>query len=101
MIFLCIEIQVLEEEPNKNYFSLLWVIPKVLNAIWELIRGFFLPLIRGKEYRQSWFMTVFRIVGLIFPGLSAHCTPDYVNVTLLGSLNELPEHHRQQHSKDD
>ncbi|XP_059285812.1 triacylglycerol lipase OBL1-like [Lycium ferocissimum] len=31
--------KVLEEEPNKNYFSLLWVLPKVLNVAFELIRS--------------------------------------------------------------
>lgn len=80
--------QILEEEPNKNYFSLFWVIPKILNAVWEVIRGFLLPIFLGKEYRQNWFMTLFRLVGLIIPGLPAHFPTDYVNATRLGSLDK-------------
>ncbi|XP_057423730.1 triacylglycerol lipase OBL1 [Lotus japonicus] len=78
--------QVREEEPNKNYFSLFWVIPKILNAVWELVRGFLIPLFRGMDYRQNWFMAMFRLLGLIIPGLPAHSPSDYVNVTRLGSL---------------
>ncbi|KAK7311073.1 hypothetical protein RJT34_08966 [Clitoria ternatea] len=93
--------QALEEEPNKNYFSLFWVIPKILNALWELIRGFLLPLVSGRDYKQNWFMTVFRLFGMIIPGLPAHCPTDYVNVTRLGSLHELPELQNSQDSKAD
>ncbi|MCI30247.1 feruloyl esterase A, partial [Trifolium medium] len=59
--------QTLEEEPNKNYFSVFWVIPKILNAVWEVIRGFLLPLVAG---------------------LPAHSPENYVNAARLGSLNE-------------
>ncbi|KAK2452580.1 triacylglycerol lipase OBL1 [Trifolium repens] len=90
--------QILEEEPNKNYFSVFWVIPKILNAVWEVIRGFLLPLIAGREYKQNLFMTLFRLVGLIIPGLPAHSPADYINAARLGSLNENLE---LPNSKDD
>ncbi|KAK7291112.1 hypothetical protein RIF29_06009 [Crotalaria pallida] len=93
--------QVLEEEPNKNYFSLFWVIPKILNSAWEIIRGFLIPLIRGKDYKDTWIMTVFRFLGLIIPGLPAHLPSDYVNVTRLGSLPKLQALHSSQDSKSD
>ncbi|MED6157766.1 hypothetical protein PIB30_026435, partial [Stylosanthes scabra] len=80
---------VLEEEPNKNYFSVFWAIPKILNAVWELVRGFFLPLVKGREYKDTWLMTLARLFGLMIPGLSAHLPPDYINVTRLGSLREI------------
>ncbi|KAH0708469.1 hypothetical protein KY290_009942 [Solanum tuberosum] len=83
--------KVLEEEPNKNYFSLLWVLPKVLNAVFELIRSFILPWIKGNDYKQSWSEIIFRMVGLIIPGLSAHGPVDYVNLTRLGTNLHLPE----------
>ena len=82
--------QVLEEEPNKNYFSLLWFIPNRLNAVWELIRSFILPLVKGSEYKESWWMTFWRLVGLILPGFTDHLLQDYVNLTRLGTLL-LPE----------
>ncbi|CAL0322468.1 unnamed protein product [Lupinus luteus] len=91
--------QVLEEEPNKNYFSLFWVIPKILNSIWEIIRGFLIPLVKGKDYKDTWFMVVFRVFGLIIPGLPDHLPTDYVNVTRLGSLNKLPDLQIPQDSK--
>ncbi|XP_037491961.1 triacylglycerol lipase OBL1 [Jatropha curcas] len=84
--------KVLWEEPNKNYFNLLWAIPKNINAVWELIRSFILPWVKGQNYREGWFMTVFRIIGLLIPGLSAHTPQDYDNSTRLGSLPQ--EFHR-------
>lgn len=83
--------KVLEEEPNKNYFSLLWVLPKVLNAVFELIRSFILPWIKGNDYKQSWSEIIFRMVGLIIPGLSDHGPVDYVNLTRLGTNLHLPQ----------
>ncbi|XP_070048231.1 triacylglycerol lipase OBL1 [Nicotiana tomentosiformis] len=93
--------KVLEEEPNKNYFSLLWVLPKVLNAAFELIRSFILPWIKGSDYRQSWSEIIFRMVGLVIPGLSAHGPVDYVNLTRLGSILHLPQSTRQGSLKHD
>ena len=100
-MFLCIGIQVLEEEPNKNYFSLFWVIPKILKAVWELVRGFLIPFVRGKDFKDTWFMTMVRLVGLISPGIPAHLPPDYVNVTRLGSLHGLQDLPVSQDSKID
>ncbi|PRQ27699.1 putative triacylglycerol lipase [Rosa chinensis] len=50
----CYGVKVLKEEPNKNYLSLLWFIPKRLNAVWELLRSFILPLVRGSDYKEGW-----------------------------------------------
>lgn len=76
--------QVLEEEPNKNYFSLIHIVPKILNAIYELIRSFILHRIKGEDYGEGWFMRLFRVTALIIPGLTDHFPVDYVNLTRLG-----------------
>ncbi|KAL5558836.1 hypothetical protein UlMin_035047 [Ulmus minor] len=85
----CYKGKVLEEEPDKNYFSLFWMLPKYINAVWELIRGFIMPYRRGSDYKEGWFMRLLRVVGLIIPGLAAHSPQDYVNLTRLGSLPPL------------
>ncbi|KAL5714412.1 hypothetical protein ACHQM5_016377 [Ranunculus cassubicifolius] len=76
---------ILEEEPNKNYFSLWMVIPKILNALWELVRSFIIPVVKGSEYHESISLRLFRVIGLIIPGLSAHAPQDYVNSMRLDS----------------
>ncbi|KAF8030548.1 hypothetical protein BT93_E2855 [Corymbia citriodora subsp. variegata] len=78
--------KVLYEEPNRNSLPLLWLIPNVVNAIWELMRGFIMPCVRGRACRESWFLLLFRMVRIAIPGLSAHSPHDYVNLTRLGSL---------------
>ncbi|KAI3785075.1 hypothetical protein L1987_44187 [Smallanthus sonchifolius] len=77
--------QVLPEEPNKNYFSILFIIPKFANAIWELVRSFIMYYQNGPEYTETYTCRSWRVVGLLFAGLPAHGPPDYVNLTRLGS----------------
>ncbi|XP_015073053.1 uncharacterized protein LOC107017307 [Solanum pennellii] len=95
--------KVVEEEPNKNYFSVLWFLPMLLIAVYEFIRGFILPWTKGSHYREDWLQKMFRVVGLVIPGLSAHTTIDYVNLTRLGSVLHLPQsaRHDQDRLKDD
>ncbi|KAJ4834662.1 hypothetical protein Tsubulata_034489 [Turnera subulata] len=78
--------KVMHEEPDKNYFSLVWIIPNMVNACWELVRGFLLPIVKGRDYRETWLMTLVRIVGLVIPGIPAHCPPDYNNSTRMGNV---------------
>lgn len=45
----------MEEEFNKNYFLLVWVIFKYMNVGWEFIRGFvFFYLKWGLDYKEGW-----------------------------------------------
>ncbi|TKY55707.1 feruloyl esterase A [Spatholobus suberectus] len=82
------ELEVLEEQPNKNYFSPWCVIPMILNAILELIRSFIIVYQSGPYYREGWFLFAFRTIGLIIPGVPAHGPQDYINSTLLGKIEK-------------
>ena len=76
--------QMLPEEPNKNYFSLWVQIPMMVNAFYELTRSFTLPNKYGPDYVEGYFFRLFRLTGLVMPGAPAHCPQDYVNLTRLG-----------------
>lgn len=94
MPFLLWTLQIVEEEPNKNYFSPLGAIPMMVNAFWELIRSFTIPRKKGPEYKEGSFLRLFRIIGLVLPGIPAHSPQDYVNATRLGSSDVFltPQH---------
>ncbi|KAJ9186751.1 hypothetical protein P3X46_002289 [Hevea brasiliensis] len=75
----CYEGEIRQAETSHNYFSLSWAIPKYLIALWELIRSFIIPYMKGSDYREGWLMRLFMVIGLVIPGLPAHCLQDYNN----------------------
>lgn len=42
---------------------------------------------QGREYRERWLLTCFRLLALLIPGLPAHFPNEYVNVALLGNFH--------------
>ncbi|KAJ4714873.1 Lipase, partial [Melia azedarach] len=77
--------KIVEEEPDKNYMSPWVIIPRMINAFWELLRSFIIPYIKGPDYSETWLLKLIRFVGLALPGLAAHNPHDYINTTRLGS----------------
>ncbi|XP_039043302.1 triacylglycerol lipase OBL1-like [Hibiscus syriacus] len=78
--------KVLAEEPDKNFYLWLWTFPKMMDSVREFIRSFILPYKKGPEYKETWLMTLVRIIGFALPGTSNHMSTDYVNSNRLGTL---------------
>nr|GEX08090.1 fungal lipase-like domain containing protein [Tanacetum cinerariifolium] len=76
---------IVDEEPNKNYFSLLSAILKFINAGWEIIRSFVIPYTRGADYSKGFVLKMYRLIGLMIAGVPAHGLQDYVNVVRIRS----------------
>ncbi|KAL2522549.1 alpha/beta-hydrolase superfamily protein [Forsythia ovata] len=74
-----------EEESYKNYFDLESIFTMRMDTLWELVRSFILPRIFGLEYKEGLLLQMFRLVGLVFPGLPAHGPRDYINSTRLAN----------------
>ncbi|RZC92363.1 hypothetical protein C5167_003969 [Papaver somniferum] len=74
--------EVLEKEPNQNYFNPLYIIPKYFNAWLDLSIGIFAGIKPGKDFKESLISILFRMVGLLIPGLASHSPRDTVNVGL-------------------
>ncbi|PWA36022.1 Lipase, class 3 [Artemisia annua] len=81
--------QKLEEEPNRNYYGLWYLIPEYLTAVWELVRGMTMGMAYGPEYKESWESIMLRMIGLVIPGLSAHGPPNYINSIRLGTEKQI------------
>ncbi|KAK8710880.1 hypothetical protein V6N13_146189 [Hibiscus sabdariffa] len=83
----CYKGRILVEEPHKNYFSCCGRPRRFLNALLELMRSLYLPLLKGGDYREGLAMIMLvRFPALILPGAADHNPLDYVNATRLGSI---------------
>ncbi|CAH2053720.1 unnamed protein product [Thlaspi arvense] len=78
-----------EDEPDPNPYGLRYEILGHVNAVWELVRGLTMGYIHGPDYKEGWFRILFRLMGLLIPGLSDHCPTDYVNSVRLGPDYDL------------
>ncbi|KAI3455692.1 hypothetical protein Pfo_012355 [Paulownia fortunei] len=78
--------QKVDEEPNRNYFGLRYLIPEHLNVVWELFRSLTIGNMYGPGYKECWESFLLRIVGLALPGVSAHSPVEYVNSVRLGRM---------------
>ncbi|KAK8702982.1 hypothetical protein V6N13_021316 [Hibiscus sabdariffa] len=83
---------IVEDVPFKNYLSIWGCVATRKTAIYELLRSLVMCRKYGEDYKESWMLFCMRIVGLVIPGLPAHCAQDYVNSTRLGSHHHLLSH---------
>ena len=74
----------MREEPNKNYFEPKYIPSKYFNAWKDLITSLFLIMTQGKDFKESGACIIFRITGLLIPGLGSHSPRDYLNAIRLG-----------------
>ncbi|XP_039145466.1 triacylglycerol lipase OBL1-like [Dioscorea cayenensis subsp. rotundata] len=81
--------QRVDEEPNRNYFGLRYLLPLYLNAVWELARSLVMGCIYGAEYKETWPSILLRIWGLVMPGISAHSPTNYINSIRLGREDNI------------
>lgn len=81
--------QIVEEVPYLNYFSLFGFIPMHMNAIYEVIRSFTMKAKYGADYTDGWLMFGVRLFGMFIPGVANHCPQDYVNSTRLGKPDDV------------
>eukprot|EP00253_Pinus_taeda_P019286 PITA_19286 len=93
----CYKEKNLLEEPNRN-FSLLYFIPLRINALWELVQSLFLQYRKGRDFKETKLSTLFRIAGLIIPGISSHSPVNYINAVRLGPSTLKPTMWRPQRS---
>ncbi|KAA8541563.1 hypothetical protein F0562_022715 [Nyssa sinensis] len=45
--------QKVDEEPNRNFFGIRYLVPEYLNAVWELIRSLTMGYVKGPEYKEG------------------------------------------------
>ncbi|KAJ4816266.1 alpha/beta-Hydrolases superfamily protein [Rhynchospora pubera] len=76
--------KIMNKEPSWSNFSSWNIVSQLVNSIWELIRGFLMGRICGREYQETRLMIMCRILGLIEPCLSAHMPTNYINCARLG-----------------
>nr|UPY89945.1 lipase-1 [Cenchrus americanus] len=74
------------DAPNPNYFDPRYLLSMYGNAWGDLIKGAFLGMKEGKDYREGAVSLLYRASGLLVPGIASHSPRDYVNAVRLGSM---------------
>ncbi|KAE8718863.1 Detected protein of unknown function [Hibiscus syriacus] len=93
--------------PNKNYFSLVFAgitmmsalyvlaesvamsVNMIMSAFYEVVQGFTIQYTKGSYYKEGWLSRSSRVIGMMIIGLPDHSPYGYVNITSLGSPEDL------------
>nr|CAB3463977.1 unnamed protein product [Digitaria exilis] len=75
------------DAPNPNYFDPRYLLSMYGNAWGDLVKGAFLGMKEGKDYREGAVSLLYRATGLLVPGVASHSPRDYVNAIRLGSMS--------------
>ena len=76
----------MKEEPDKNYFDPKYLPSKYFNACKDLITSLFLSKKQGQDFKESGACIMYRITGLLIPGVGSHNPRDYLNAIRLGKI---------------
>ena len=74
------------DAPNPNYFDPRYLPSMYGNALGDLVKGAFLWVRAGRDYREGPVSLLYRAFGLVIPGLASHSPRDYVNAVRLGAI---------------
>ncbi|XP_002971442.2 uncharacterized protein LOC9640177 [Selaginella moellendorffii] len=77
-------LQILPDEPFRNFFSPVYMVLSRLYALFELVQSFFMSYRCGGEFSETRLSTVARIAGLLVPGIAGHSLVNYINCVRLG-----------------
>eukprot|EP00249_Psilotum_nudum_P022347 c28480_g1_i2 orf=166-1689(+) len=83
----------LRHQPNKNFLSVIDIPGLHFTALLELVQSFFLWILHGLSFFETYLSTAGRLAGLVVPGAAAHSPVNYLNGVLLGPeklKNTLP-----------
>ncbi|KAL2620142.1 hypothetical protein R1flu_000347 [Riccia fluitans] len=80
---------ILTEAPYPNYFSssIKIMVTQRLMALYEVYLSCFSGRIHGPDFRENYFLTGVRLMGLLIPGIAAHMMNNYVNAVRLGKTS--------------
>ncbi|EFJ33246.1 hypothetical protein SELMODRAFT_84808 [Selaginella moellendorffii] len=76
--------ETVQEEPTAKSLSTNQLLPDHAVATWELLQSLLLRYKFGEAYKETLASTMFRLVGLLFPGIAAHSPVNYINAIRLG-----------------
>ncbi|KAM0949248.1 putative triacylglycerol lipase [Dioscorea sansibarensis] len=78
--------QVVIDSPNPNYFDPLYMIPMYFWAWIDLLRALIIGQTEGKDFQEGYISILYRMAGLVIPGVASHSPRDYVNAGRLSKI---------------